>query len=103
MEDCITTLGTLDDILIDLRAELKRIRPPESTSTTSMSVRQHTKAGRTERSGKKQDYAALRSELNLSKVKRLVTARENAIKSVKGSINRARAEQAATKDPPVDS
>jgi hypothetical protein len=80
LEDAISTLTTLDDILADLRTELANLS--ELSTATNSSV--DTKDVST-KTPKKTDYSLFRAE-DLSKAKRLVGARENAIKSVKGLI-----------------
>lgn len=85
IEDCISTLTTLDDILAGLRFDLSKaisdhgIEPSSSTSAE--------KASGT-RTSKKQDYSGLHTAHDLVKAKRLVNARENAIKSVKVLISK---------------
>ena len=71
--ECITTLQTLDDLLITLRAQLASLTT-QSLTTTSSSV--------PERSPKKTDYKGM----DLAKAKRLIQARENSLKSVKSLI-----------------
>jgi hypothetical protein len=72
-EDCISTLSTLDDILGDLRAELANL-PGSSTAVTP----------------KKTDYSLFHADEDLPKAKRLIGAREKAIKSVKVLIEKRR-------------
>lgn len=75
VEDAIITLTTLDSILLTLREELVQLRPPDSaTPTNDLKPK------------KPQDYSTLRNTLDIKKAKRLVTARENSVKSVKASI-----------------
>lgn len=80
VEECVATLTNLDDILASLRAELANL--------TEVKGAAHEKSAR-----KKHDYADLQKTLNLSKAKRLVAARENAIKSVKVSLQKAQETQ----------
>lgn len=68
LEDCLVSLASLDDILASLRAELKANSAPSAKKE------------------KRPDYESIRKEKDLAKVKRLVRARENAIKSVKRLI-----------------
>jgi hypothetical protein len=70
LRECITTLQTLDDLLITLRAQLASL----TTQTTSASI--------PERNSKKPDY----KDMDVAKAKRLVQARENSLKSVKALI-----------------
>lgn len=79
LEDAISTLTTLDDILADLRTELANL---SESSTTSSSVDTKDMSTKTP---KKPDYSLFRAE-DVPKAKRLVGARENAITSVKGLI-----------------
>ncbi|KAI0039503.1 ribosomal protein S5 domain 2-like protein [Auriscalpium vulgare] len=80
LEDYLTSLSTLDDILSTLRAEFGRLKEPDTAALVTQS--------RPTRSA--QDYSALRKDLDVAKAKRLVTARENAIKSVKSLISKAK-------------
>ncbi|GJE91361.1 hypothetical protein PsYK624_075100 [Phanerochaete sordida] len=75
MEEEVTALRSLDDILATLRSELSSLRPLPSESKAS---------------SKRPDYDALLASSDVSKVKRLVAAREKAIQSVKASIQRAK-------------
>ena len=75
IEDCVVTLTSLDDILVSLRAELAELRGETAVSDKPVVP---TK--------KKQDYKDLVDGQDIARAKRLVTARENAIKSVKSSI-----------------
>ena len=84
-EDCITTLSTLDDILVDLRAELASISD-SSTANSSSAGAKHLSP----KASRQTDYSLLNPEEDLSRVKRLVVARENAIKNLKGLIAKKR-------------
>ena len=77
IEDCVVTLTSLDDILVSLRAELAELRGETAGSDKPVVP---TK--------KKQDYKDLVDGQDIARAKRLVTARENAIKSVKSSIQK---------------
>ena len=81
LEDCISALSTLDDILVDLRSELANLKGSDDHATTSADM--DAKGLSPQKNPKKPDYSQLRAENDLSKAKRLVGARENAIKSVK--------------------
>ncbi|KAH7906640.1 ribosomal protein S5 domain 2-type protein [Hygrophoropsis aurantiaca] len=90
MEECVTTLTSLDDILATLRDELKglsangvpdpNLAPATSTSPKSSNV------DIIEKPNRKPDYSCLQRDLDLTKAKRLVNARESAIRSVKALI-----------------
>jgi hypothetical protein len=67
VEDHISTLSTLDDILSELRSDLSKLSP-SSSPTMAM---------------KRREYSTSTDEANLTKLIRLITARENAIKSLK--------------------
>jgi len=85
--ECLSMLTSLDDILTSLRAEYATY----STEPTSTGVK------------KTPDYSALGSSLDLVKLKRLVTARENSIKSVKQLLLKKSAEeQRQAKAEPVE-
>jgi len=75
VEECVSTLSTLDDILADLRADL-----------TSASTADGNPSRTTSSSQKKPDYAAMLEEADLSKLKRLVSAREKAVASIKALL-----------------
>ncbi|KAK7472476.1 hypothetical protein VKT23_000591 [Stygiomarasmius scandens] len=77
LKEAITMLSTLDDILAQLRSELALISNDGD------------KASGTDGSSKKPGYSAWTSE-DLPKVKRLVTAREKAIATVKKMITKRR-------------
>lgn len=71
LRECTTTLQTLDDLLITLRAQLATLTT-QSLTTSSVP----------ERNSKKPDY----KDMDISKAKRLIQARENSLKSVKALI-----------------
>jgi len=77
LKEAITMLSTLDDILAQLRSELASISNDGD------------KGSATDGSSKKPEYSAWTSE-DLPKVKRLVTAREKAIATVKKMIAKRR-------------
>ena len=84
----VATLTSLDDILTSLRAELASI-------TVAKSASQSTQASSTSAGTKKptsNPYATLEDSLDVAKAKRLITARENSIKSVKQALKKARAQ-----------
>jgi hypothetical protein len=70
MEERMVTLTSLDDILSTLRAEYASITTDDATTTVR----------------RKSDYSSIAKSMDLSKVKRLIGAREDAIKVVKKSI-----------------
>ncbi|KAH9855931.1 ribosomal protein S5 domain 2-like protein [Lenzites betulinus] len=91
MATSIVTLTTLDDILASLRAELASLtRPPESDSTAATDGAAAAPAPAKKASP---SYAALGESLDIAKAKRLITARENSIKSVKQALQKARAQK----------
>lgn len=75
IEEDIATLRSLDDILATLRSELSSLRSQAEAVV------------------KKPDYDALLKSSDISKIKRLVAAREKAIQSVKTSIQKVKKEQ----------
>ncbi|KAJ4483492.1 ribosomal protein S5 domain 2-like protein [Lentinula aciculospora] len=83
LEDCIAMLSTLDDILKQLRAELALISGPSASTSSNDDNSPRPKL-------KPPDYTSW-TESDLLKAKRLVTARENAITSVKNMIAKRRA------------
>jgi len=80
MQDCISTLKSLDDILSDLREELANVKKANSQSPTS-EAKSHTA---------KKDYSALQKSLDMVKARRQISAREKAIESVKKLISEGR-------------
>src|SRR5262249_17003740 len=75
VDDCISTLSTLDDILKDLRADLSR----RSNSDTPAST-------------KRPNYSTSPTDANISKLTRLISAREKSISAVKSLIARKQTE-----------
>lgn len=84
IQDCVSMLQSLDDILADLRSELANLRG------------EHSPQSRDSKSGAKshptKDYSALRKSMDVSKARRQISAREKAIESVKKLINQQREE-----------
>ncbi len=85
---CVATLSSLDDILASLRAELASITAAKSAPEAAPSTSVATKKSTTN------TYAALGESLDVAKAKRLITARENSIKSVKQALKKVRAQDA---------
>ncbi|KAH9485499.1 Protein IMPACT-A [Psilocybe cubensis] len=81
LQDCITTLRTLDDLLSVQREKLAALNNNESSGTN---VPSSPAIHAIPRAAKKSDY----SGIDLSKAKRLIHARENAIKGVKALISK---------------
>ncbi|KAI0919071.1 hypothetical protein AcV5_002083 [Taiwanofungus camphoratus] len=82
IETSIATLLSLDDILSSLRTDLSKITSGEASKSVP--------GESSEVSPKKvPDYTALKESLDINKAKRLITARENAIKSVKIALKKA--------------
>lgn len=77
IEEHVATLRSLDDILSTLRAELASLKQSQNSS-------EETKPA----AKKLSDYDALVASLEVDKAKRLVAARERAIKSVKIGIQK---------------
>lgn len=88
MQDCISMLQSLDDILSDLRAELANTKGASSTTQN-----QDSKAEA--RSHPTKDYSALQKSLDVAKARRQISAREKAIESVKKLINEEQAPPSA--------
>jgi len=72
LQECITSLQTLDDLLITLRAQLASLTTQSLTSSSSIP----------ERNSKKPNYKGM----DVAKAKRLIQARENSLKTVKALI-----------------
>ncbi|CDO77518.1 hypothetical protein BN946_scf184912.g17 [Trametes cinnabarina] len=112
MATCIATLTSLDDILASLRAELASLTAAITVKTDTDSSTQT--AGNTSATAPSEvdsshpitpaptaksatahpSYTALEESLDITKAKRLITARENSIKSVKLALQKARAKLA---------
>ncbi|KAI0359567.1 ribosomal protein S5 domain 2-like protein [Trametes cingulata] len=92
--DAIATLNSLDDILASLRAELASLSAPPSSSE-GQEKEQNVTVITKERV--RPSYAALEESLDIAKAKRLISARENSIRSVKQALQKARARDAAEK------
>ncbi|KAI0758494.1 ribosomal protein S5 domain 2-like protein [Trametes elegans] len=114
MSTCIATLISLDDILASLRAELAALtaapaKPSGDTAAGPAPAQADGGSGSVTAPpvpstgggsaitpivvGEKKSrpsYAALEESLDLAKAKRLVTARENSIRSVKQALQKAR-------------
>lgn len=97
IETCVSTLRSLDDILATLRSELAELTTPTPGDPSGDTGHEAPMPV----SRKAPDYSSLQESLDLAKAKRLVTARENAIKSVKTALKRAKEQAART--PPRDS
>ena len=69
LRESITTLQTLDDLLVTLRDQLASLTTQSSTASSSTP----------ERNSKKPDYKGM----DVVKAKRLIQARENSLRSVK--------------------
>jgi len=93
MQDCISTLQSLDDILADLRGELATINEiasqPDRCSKSEAKFRPGTK-----------DYSGLRKGLDIAKARRQISARERAIESVKKLISERREASSSDLAPP---
>ena len=79
MQDCISMLQSLDDILAGLRGELADIK--EASSPQNLYSKPEA------RSHAKKNYSALQKSLDVAKARRQISAREKAIESVKKLIN----------------
>jgi len=94
MEECIQTLTTLDDLLVTLRTELDALTSDASTGGTNGETADDgdgissTPEQRSTIISKPHDYSGIRNTLDLTKARRLIYARESAIRSVKTLIAR---------------
>ncbi|KAG1739128.1 ribosomal protein S5 domain 2-type protein [Suillus paluster] len=93
MEDCTSTLTRLDNILGSLRQELRNLTQnaelatPGGISTRTASDEIDSAEGRRSR---QPNYTAMQRDLDIAKAKRLIGARESAIKSVKSLLSKKR-------------
>jgi chromosome segregation ATPase len=83
IDDCTSTLTTLDALIAQLRSELKDISPQQSTASASRSFRGHEGKITT-------DYSWV--ENDIPKAKRNITAKENTISTLKKMIAKRREE-----------
>ncbi|CCM03926.1 uncharacterized protein FIBRA_06078 [Fibroporia radiculosa] len=79
----LSTLTSLDDILASLRADLAAL---DDSSNAIGGIGQSQPK-------KSQDYTALEESLDVAKARRLIKARENAIKSVKAALRKGQEKQ----------
>lgn len=99
MEECISTLTRLDNMLASLRQELSDLTQNSemamsgSTSAQAASGENDNVEGRRSR---QPDYTIMQRELDLTKARRLVGARESAVKSVKSLLSKKRTALAST-------
>ncbi|KJA28881.1 hypothetical protein HYPSUDRAFT_61717 [Hypholoma sublateritium FD-334 SS-4] len=83
LQDCITTLQTLDDLLAENRQQLASLTADSSANGEATSSTMNVSGTLSiAREPKKMDYQTL----DVVKAKRLIQARENSIKSVKAAI-----------------
>ena len=89
MSDLVATLTSLDDILATLRADLARLTEgPSGGDAAIPSIPTARKPA---------NYESLKESLDVTKARRLVIARENAIKSVKTAL-KSKTEELNKKD-----
>ncbi|KZT21454.1 ribosomal protein S5 domain 2-like protein [Neolentinus lepideus HHB14362 ss-1] len=89
MEECIVVLTALDDELTKLRKELARLSLTSQSTDSSYrpsEVEQPSQSTENKEQKKSQNYATLSDSRDVAKARRLITARENSIKSLKGII-----------------
>lgn len=81
MQDCISMLQSLDDILAGLRGELANNNNKGAGSPQTRDSKSEA------RSHAKKDYSTLQKSLDVAKARRQISAREKAIESVKNLIS----------------
>ena len=81
MDEYVQTLNTLDGVLATLRAELAAAREAARTQAQDADI---------SRAKKTPDYRAMQDDLDLPKAKRLIHARECAIKTTKTLIEKCK-------------
>ncbi|KAG2750861.1 ribosomal protein S5 domain 2-like protein [Suillus brevipes Sb2] len=93
MEECISTLTRLDNMLASLRQELSDLTQNSelamsgSTSAQAPSGENDSAEGRRSR---QPDYTIMQRDLDITKARRLVGARESAVKSVQSLLSKKR-------------
>lgn len=98
MATSVATLTSLDDILASLRAELASLsasKPPAEAEGSQAIAEGDAVAAVAAVPAKKPrpSYTALEESLDVTKARRLITARENSIRSTKMALEKARATQ----------
>jgi hypothetical protein len=86
IEECVSLLSSLDAIVASLRSELNQLAVPVAEVGDLAPL---IKA----RESKVPDYTDLLTTLDVKKARRLVTARENSIKSVKSRLAKLKRDQ----------
>ena len=87
MATCIATLTSLDETLASLRSQLAATTAVSSTTETADNEQKDSNLVVSRRPATP-SYTALEESLDISRAKRLITARENSIKSVRAALKK---------------
>ncbi|KAG2137274.1 hypothetical protein BD769DRAFT_1626790 [Suillus cothurnatus] len=100
MEECISTLTRLDNMLASLREELNDLTQNADLATSGSTLARTASDEIDDAKGKRSrqpDYSVVQRDLDITKARRLVGARESAVKSVKSLLSKKRIMLASTK------
>lgn len=100
MEECISTLTRLDNMLASLREELNDLTQNADLATSGSNLARTASDEIDDAKGKRSrqpDYTVVQRDLDITKARRLVGARESAVKSVKSLLSKKRIMLASTK------
>ncbi|KAG2159152.1 ribosomal protein S5 domain 2-type protein [Suillus bovinus] len=98
MEECISTLTRLDDMLASLRQELSDLTQNAELATSGSALASDEIHSVAEgRRSRQPDYTVVQRDLDITKARRLVSARESAVKSVKSLLSNKRTILASAK------
>jgi hypothetical protein len=100
MEECISTLTRLDNMLASLREELNDLTQNADLATSGSNSAQTASDEIDDAKGKRSrqpDYTVVQRDLDITKARRLVGARESAVKSVKSLLSKKKIMLASTK------
>jgi hypothetical protein len=100
MEECISTLTRLDNMLASLREELNDLTQNADLATSGSTSARTASDEIDDAKGKRSrqpDYTVVQRDLDIIKARRLVGARESAVKSVKSLLSKKKIMLASTK------
>ena len=89
MATCIVTLTSLDETLASLRSQLAAAMAMAESSTIEIADKEQEDSNlAVSRRPATPSYTALEESLDIPRAKRLITARENSIKSVRAALKK---------------
>lgn len=93
MEECISTLTRLDNMLASLRQELSDLTQNSELAMSGSTLAQAPSSENDSVEGRRSrqpDYTIMQRDLDITKARRLVGARESAVKSVQSLLSKKR-------------